>query len=105
ETRRLADDLANLLEARFVLARYLDDDVLISGGDRSLPQAQRVDTPQNDIFRLGNGALANSALSSLPNGEGVVAIVLAHGLDVRLEELAEASVDLGRVRPILQHEP
>src|SRR5690606_31099404 len=90
QTRGPADDLADGLEARFVLAGHLDDDVFVPGGHRGLAQTELVDAAQDDVSGLAHRPLADLALRLLPNGELEGAIVHDARLHVRLEQVAEA---------------
>src|SRR5690606_4090722 len=59
ETRRLADDLADLLEGLLVLAGDLDDDVLVARADGGLAQPELVDAATDRVLGLLDGALAD----------------------------------------------
>ena len=62
EARRLADDVADLLEGLLVLAGDLDDDVLVARGDARLAEAELVDAAVDGVLRLVDRALADARL-------------------------------------------
>ena len=62
EARGLADDLLDLVERLLVLARDLDDDVLVARGDARLAEAELVDTTIDGVLRLRDGLVADVGL-------------------------------------------
>src|SRR5206468_498317 len=96
ELRRLRDDVLDLLERRLVLARDLDDDVLVARRDRGLAQAELVDAIFHGLLRLSDGALADRVLDLVADleADGLRVALLRRILNqLRLDGLAELVVD------------
>jgi hypothetical protein len=106
QARRLADDVADLLERRLIGAGDLDDDVGALCRDGRLAQAERVDAVTDGLARLLHGGLADLV-------EEVGADVELHGAAaaLHLAEIAVTSdelvVELGRLGRVLEgeHDP
>jgi hypothetical protein len=56
-----ADDVADLLEARFFFTWYFDDDVFVASRHGGFTQTEFVDTAQDDVLRLAHRGFAKFA--------------------------------------------
>jgi hypothetical protein len=102
ETRGLADDLADLLEALLVLAGDLDDDVLVAHGDGGLAEAELVDAAADGVLRLVDRLVADAGLDLGADLEEDGAGVGARDADDLGGELRDGAVELAHVVHVLE---
>ncbi len=102
EAGGLADDVADLFERPLVLARDLDDDVLVAHGDGRFAETKLVDATVDGVLGLVHRALAEAGLDLGPDLEVRDPFFGSLNGHLTLEPLQEFLVDLGVVARILE---